>query len=309
MNEPCANILVIKLGALGDFVQALGPMAAIRKHHRADRITLLTTAPFESLARASGYFDDVILDKRPKWHDLAGWLSLRGMLNNGNFTRVYDLQNNDRTAFYLKLFSPKPEWVGAAPGASHRNASPLRTEGKAFDGHAQTLALGGISAVPVDNLSWMKSSTDYAHIAKPYVLLVVGASPKHPEKRWPHYAAFAAMLSKKNITPVIIGGSSEAGIAQEITARVPSAINLAGKTPLADLPDLARNALGCVGNDTGPMHFIAPAGCPSIVLFSKKSNPVRHAPLGERVSTLQKSDLKDLEPQEVWAAFAAQPLL
>jgi len=28
------GILVIKLAALGDFVQALGPMAAIRKHHK-----------------------------------------------------------------------------------------------------------------------------------------------------------------------------------------------------------------------------------------------------------------------------------
>ena len=41
------RILVIKLGALGDFIYALGPMAAIRRHHKDARITLLTTAPFE----------------------------------------------------------------------------------------------------------------------------------------------------------------------------------------------------------------------------------------------------------------------
>ena len=28
-----ARILVVKLGALGDFVQAFGPFAAIRQHH------------------------------------------------------------------------------------------------------------------------------------------------------------------------------------------------------------------------------------------------------------------------------------
>jgi len=38
------EILVIKLGALGDFVQVLGPMPEIRRHHADDRITLLTTA-------------------------------------------------------------------------------------------------------------------------------------------------------------------------------------------------------------------------------------------------------------------------
>ena len=306
MSESGANILVIKLGALGDFVQAFGPMAAIRRHHVRDRITLLTTAPFESLALASQYFDDVILDTRPKWHDLGGWLSLRKELNDGNYARVYDLQNNDRTAFYLKLFSPKPEWVGAAPGASHRNSSELRTVGKAFDGHVQTLSLAGVAPVNVDDLSWIKSAGVFTQIAKPYVLLVVGASPQHPEKRWPHYSAFCAMLTQQQFTPVIIGGPDEKGIAEKICASVPSAINLAGKTSLTDLPDLARNAAACVGNDTGPMHFIAPTGCPSVVLFSGKSNPVRHAPLGNHVVTIQKNDLEKLDPNEVWGVFMAQ---
>ena len=308
MNAPRANILVIKLGALGDFVQAFGPMEAIRKHHAGDKITLLTTAPFESLARASHYFDDILLDARPKWHDIGGWLSLRKKLNDGHYARVYDLQNNDRTAFYLKLFAPRPEWVGAAPGASHRNASPERTAGKAFDGHVQTLSMAGVAPVVLDSLAWVAPAHDYSSLAKPYVLVVVGASQQHPEKRWPHYTEFCAMLAQKNLTPVIIGGPDEDGIAQKISAHVPTAINLAGKTTLTDLPVLARNAAAAIGNDTGPMHFIAPTGCPSIVLFSGKSNPVRHAPLGDRVLTIQKDDLAKLPPADVWAVFSAQAL-
>jgi hypothetical protein len=45
------KILVIKLSALGDFVQALGPAAAIRRYHSADEITLLTTCSFAELAQ------------------------------------------------------------------------------------------------------------------------------------------------------------------------------------------------------------------------------------------------------------------
>ena len=60
-GDSTPHILVIKLAALGDFVQALGPCAAIRQHHKDARITLLTTAPFEDLARQSGYFDEVWL--------------------------------------------------------------------------------------------------------------------------------------------------------------------------------------------------------------------------------------------------------
>ena len=111
------KILVIKLSALGDFIQALGPMAAIREHHKDAHITILTTRAFEGFARKCGYFDEVWLDTRPKLLNFKGWATLRKRLNDGKFTRVYDLQNNDRTNFYFKLFKNKPEWIGAAPGA------------------------------------------------------------------------------------------------------------------------------------------------------------------------------------------------
>ena len=52
-----SRILVIKLGALGDIVLALGPFAAIRDAHRDARATLLTTAPYAELMRASPYFE------------------------------------------------------------------------------------------------------------------------------------------------------------------------------------------------------------------------------------------------------------
>lgn len=299
------NILVIKLGALGDFIQALGPMAAIREHHRQDRVTLLTTAPFESLARASGYFDDVLIDARPRWHDVGGWLSLRRALNAGKFARVYDLQNNDRTAFYLKLFAPRPEWVGAARGASHRNDSPERTAGRAFEGHVQTLSLAGIKNVVPDTLQWMQAGQDIPALPKPYVLLVIGAAPQHPEKRWPHYAAFCNELLQRGYTPVLVGGTAEQQAAEEITQHVAGVVSLAGKTSLFDLPALAAGAAGAVGNDTGPMHLIAPTGCKSLVLFSGKTNPKKHGPLGPAVMTLQKESLADLQVDDVWAAFAA----
>ena len=301
------HILVIKLGALGDFIQSLGPMAAIRAHHSQDRITLLTTAPFESIARASGYFDGIWLDKRPKFFDIKGWLDLRRRLNTGKFFRIYDLQNNDRTSLYLKLFSPLPEWVGAAKGASHRNTAPERTAGRAFHGHVQTLALAGVTDIPVDRMEWMQAQTTF-DLPKPYVLIVPGSAPSHPQKRWPakHYSDLCARLVAKGHHPVLIGSGGEADILEAIGAAVPQTVNLCGKTALFDLPALARGAAGAVGNDTGPMHLIAPTGCPSLVLFSGSSNPARHAPLGQNVVTLQKDSLNDLDVDDVWDAFSRQ---
>ena len=121
-------VLVIKLGALGDFVQALGPFSAIRTHHADQRIALLTTPPFVPIAEASGYFDDIRAGIRPAWWQFGAILELRRWLRDLNPTRVYDLQTSDRSSAYFKLFaSPKPEWSGIAAGCSHPHAHPRGT--------------------------------------------------------------------------------------------------------------------------------------------------------------------------------------
>lgn len=302
-NPPHKKILIIKLGALGDFVQALGPMAAIRHHHPDADITLLTTSPFVSFGLGCGYVNHVWTDKRPKWKDVKGWLDLRRKLLSEDFDRVYDLQNNDRTAFYLKLFprNKRPEWVGAAAGASHRNNSPERTAGAAFEGHKQTLQLAGIHHVDIDDLRWVEGSIERFRkengLQKPYVLLVPGSAPERPEKRWPaiNYGHLARVLDGWGYQPVVIGTRHEADLAEKICSIHKATINLTGQTSLFDIAVLARHAAAAIGNDTGPMHMIAPTGCPSLVLFSKNSNPQRHAPRGPQVKTHQVDNLDMLD--------------
>jgi ADP-heptose:LPS heptosyltransferase len=57
-----------------------------------------------------------------------------------------------------------------------------------------------------------------------------------------------------------------------------------------------------VGNDTGPMHLIAAAGCSSVVLFSADSDPALCAPRG-KVAVLRRPDLAQLTVDEVAAAL------
>lgn len=298
-NNP-SRILVIKLGALGDFVQALGPMQAIRAHHPAANITLLTTKPYADIARKSGLFNSIILDTRPKWHDLRGWMVLRQTFNAGRFDRVYDLQNSDRTRFYFKLFSPRPEWVGIAKGASHRNTSPGRSKGLAFYGHVQTLSLAGITNVKIDSLEWMAADTSVFNLPERYALIVPGSALNRPEKRWPteYYAALCDDLSERGVTPVLIGSTAEMASLDSIAHNRP-VINLAGKTEITDISALGRGAVIAIGNDTGPMHLIAPTNCPTLVLFSEKTNPQKHAPLGNNVHWLQEAYLEKLSPARV----------
>lgn len=296
------KILIIKLSALGDFIQSLGASKAIRKAHPDAHITLLTTRPFENFARESGYFDRIHIDKRPKFYNLLDWLDLRTFLNRNNFTRVYDLQNNDRSCFYFRLLNaPKPEWVGVARGASHCNTNPTRTAYHAFDGIKQTLALAGIHDVQPDPLDYITADLSGFELTKPYVLLVPGCAPSRPEKRWSakHYAHLASQLISKGYQPVLLGTKDDLDATDYIAEKCPESLDLNSQTSLSQIIVLARGAAGAIGNDTGPMHMIAPTGCPSLALFSSSSNPVKHCPLGPNVQHIQKDEINDITVKEV----------
>ena len=60
-----------------------------------------------------------------------------------------------------------------------------------------------------------------------------------------------------------------------------------------------------VGNDTGPMHLIAAAGCPCLVLYSAESDPARTAPRGPKVAILHEESLQNLGLDRVLAALDA----
>lgn len=299
------HILVIKLGALGDFIQALGPMRAIRQHHPDAHITLLTTQPLVSFAEESGYFDSVWIDEKPRWHQPLKWLKLRQKLNQQGFAWVYDLQNNDRTNLYFKLFSVKPNWSGTAKGASHRNIDPARTQGHALDGHIQTLAKAGIGGVSLDDLSWIKADISEFNLVKPYILLLPGSAPSRLDKRWPaeNYAALADRLKDDGYHSVLIGTDAEAEVAGRIKSESSHVIDLTGRTSLHQIIVLGRHAAGCIGNDTGPMHMVAATGCPSLALFSDASNPARHYPKGENADIIYKPDLGAITVEDVQAKF------
>lgn len=299
------NILIIKLSALGDFVQALGHIRAIREHHKDAHITLMTTKAFAGFGLKSGYVDDVLLDPRPKFFQLSRLMKLRHSILSAHFDRVYDLQNNDRTKLYMCLFQSfthKPKWASTHKGAKFRNVKFNKANSHAFERHKETLRVAGVENVSRDNLAWMKEDITKFSLPNPYALLVPGSAPSRPEKRWPaeYYAEIAIKLHKQKIKPVIIGTASEEAEARKIQDICPDILNLCGKTSLYDLPSLGREAQLVLGNDTGPMHLIAATNVPCVVLFSSNSDPYKHAPMGDNVHVIRSLNLSDLKPGIVW---------
>ena len=117
MAREVKKVLVIKLSALGDFVLALAAMKKIREAHKRAHITLLTTPPFEALAKASPYFNAVETGGRPQGP--GEWMALRRALKQARFDRVYDLQTSAASSRIFHLMRPfPPEWSGIALGAS-----------------------------------------------------------------------------------------------------------------------------------------------------------------------------------------------
>jgi len=303
------RILVIRLGAFGDFVQSFGPFAAIRARHAGAEIALLTTAPFVALARQAPWFDDVLVDARPRWWDLLGLLRLRRMLRGFDF--VYDLQTSGRSSRYFAL-AGRPPWSGIAAGCSHPHANALRDFLHTRERQREQLEMAGVTAFPAPEPGWLASAARGFDLPGRYALLVPGAAPTRPLKRWPagHYATLANILADRGIVPVILGAAAEAAIAIEITAACPAAIDLTGRTSFSDIAALAGRAAFAVGNDTGPMHLIAMAGCPCLVLFSADSDPDLTAPRGpngEWPTVLREPVLADLPVDRVAAHLPVSP--
>jgi len=154
---------------------------------------------------------------------------------------------------------------------------------------------------PPSDLAFVRADISGFGLPARYALLVAGGSAHRPAKRWPagHYAELAQRLAAEGVTPVLLGGEAERRELEAITAACPEAVSLLGRTSLEQIVVLARGAELAVGNDTGPMHLIAAAGCPSLALFSAASDPARTAPRGPRVATLRRERLADLTVEEV----------
>jgi ADP-heptose:LPS heptosyltransferase len=319
MARGIQRILVIKLSALGDFVLALAAMKKIRQAHSKAHITLLTTPPFEGLARACPYFNAVETDGRPK--GVAAWLALRRRLRAARYDRVYDLQTSSRSNRIFQMLRPgPPAWSGTALGCAlpHRNRG--RDQMHTLERQADQLLYAGIwpdaptapGTAPGPDLSWvLKKGPGGDHAGgglkpKPYAMLVPGGSEHRPEKRWPveKYGELARILYARGFDIVVIGGPPEATLAHAIQRNVPGARDLTGRTDFARIAVLGAKAALAVGNDTGPLHLAAAAGAPTVVLFSKASNPALSAPRG-RVAVLQADDIRNLAVAEVAQACAS----
>lgn len=299
------RVLIIKLGALGDIVQAEGAMHDIRRHHPAAEISVMTTPPYEKLLHRCPWVDRIILDPRDSRFRLDRMLALRKRLLQTPFEVIYDLQQVNRTDFYYRWFFRGTAWLGGVKGCRFYCRRP--GDRCAADHFQISLKAAGLDTryTLESDVSWMADDVDDIlkryRLTENYVVLVPGCSKDHPEKRWPYFAELAERLLASGWRVVTVPGPDE----MELCDGIP------GDTLTDDgqyldyfkLAGVLKRARFVVGNDTGPTHIGAHLRRPGLALFSDHFKPTHTGIQHSLFTWLEASSLNDLSVDEVMAGI------
>ena len=255
------RLLIIKHGAFGDLIQAMGVLQDVRQHFAHAHLTLLTAPAYRSLLEACPYIDAVLTDARLPWWQWRAQAQLGQQLAQGRFDTVIDLQNSDRSRSYRWRWLRHTHWIGRAM------AEPPPPSG--LVGLQQLLARHAIPTPHVSqpDLRWLVAAHGVSEWLPqaPYVVLIPGASRQHPQKRWPYYAALAAQIATAGWRPVVVLGPDE----QSLHAHFDCLCLI--QLDWRQLATLLSHALAVVGNDTGPSHLAAHVGARGFALFGPTS--------------------------------------
>ena len=292
------RVLIVRLGAIGDVVNALTVATALKRGPRPPEIGWAVHELALPLVETHPAIDRVHL-----WRKADGFAGFRSVLREVRAARydiAVDLQRIAKSALLARL-SRAPRVLGWDRARSKEGAWLLATERipagdperhmiEHYREFAQALDLEDtqperlLPSAPAAEAWLDEGLTDSG---EPLVVLNVGASK--PGNRWPaeRFGEVAAGLEIEGYAPHLTGGPDdrEAG-ARALAAAGGAAFDLTGATDLAQLTALLRRAALFIGCDTGPMHMAAAVETPVLAIFGP-ANPRRTGPWGAGHRVLQ----------------------
>ena len=304
-----AKILIIKLGSLGDIVQISGAIRDISENHKDDEIHIMTTKPYFDLFKKNPHISNVILDKRLSRLNLIYLFSLMKLIKKYSFSKVYDLQNSSRSAFYKRILFPnasKEIW------SSTETTLPEGTTKKDFDKDSvlsrfeHQLKSSGINTIHTLKPDFSWSSTDISQIKSyhqldKYIVIFPFCSPHLTSKKWPYYNDLINLINKKyenNYKIVIAPGPNEIREATNINALC--ILDNGKALDISQLATLIKDSSFVVANDTGPAHITAHLGSKGIALFGSHTSPFKVSIERENFKAIQAHELSKLSAEKVF---------
>ena len=282
------RILVLRGGALGDFLVTLPALALLRSRWPDARIELVGNATAAALGRHCGLIDTVHSQHESRWSALYGNGSLpaelRAVLASFDLVLNYwpDPQAELAARFPLQagqVFLAAPAWPTLAPAAAHYCA-PLQSLGLGTG--AYLYALRRPQPEPA--------------------LVAIHPGSGSPRKNWPveRWRALGRWLEEKHRCRVlVISGEAES----------PGLLEDVGEAwhcrPLEELADQLARCQLFIGHDSGVSHLAAATGARGVLLFGP-TDPAMWAPPTARATVLRRGpEVAAISIAEVQAAATA----
>ena len=289
------NILIVRLGALGDIVHAIPAAAALRAAYPSARIDWVVDARHRDIVDLVSVLDRVVALEAPT---ATAWVRAVRELRAGSYDAALDLQGLMKSAvlarasgarrvigfsiWHLREKSARPFYSEVGARGVHPEAEDPADE-HVIRKNLRLLRTLGVESTAIEfPFRWIHSTAadDVRRelAEEPFALLNPGAA--WPNKRWPpeRFGAVAQFLRDvRNMRSLVLWGPGEAPLAHAVVEASNGAALLAPPTQLRDLLALSRDASLMVSGDTGPLHIAAAAGTPIVAIFGP-TDPVRNGP-------------------------------
>ena len=290
------RILVIRGGALGDFILTLPALAALRKQFPQAHLTVLGYPHIAALAELGGHAHET---RSIEARALAGFFARNGTLDPtlqeffGSFNIIVSYLYDPDEIFQTNVRRCTQAQFITGPHRPNEAENLHATE--VFLKPLERLTIFNADAIPRLSLNSQPSTLK---------TLAIHPGSGSAKKNWPeeHWGALLHRVVLETEWPVLlVGGEAEVERLQRLASLVPiGRLEVCLHRPL---PEVARRLTTCrafLGHDSGITHLAAAVGLRGAALWGG-TNATIWRPSGERFALLRGAGgLEGIEPARVF---------
>lgn len=297
MNASRGKILVIRGGAIGDFILTLPAIAAIRRQFPEAHLEVLGYPHIIQLALAGGLVDRV---QSIEARALAGFFARRGSLEPdladyfSEFDIIVSYLYDPDDIFRTNIARCSTAQFIVGPYRPNEREKVHAT--KVYLQPLERLAI--FDADPLPRLSLNSAPSSVSQIA---LHPGSGSEKKNwPEEKWADLLQH--LVSSPDFNLLLIGGEAEGERLQRLAAALPPMrTRVAQSLPLAELARLLQGCTGFVGHDSGISHLAAAVGLPGVILWGNSAEEIWRPPHKEIAVLKNPGGIRMIRVEEVMA--------